>query len=321
MKIFNDIAEASKSINKSVVSIGNFDGVHLGHQQLIMLLKQKSVEYQALSTIITFDPHPRHFFEPESSFQILSTFKEKQNLFSLNGIDCLIKLSFNQELASTDFEVFLESFLLQMLNMKCLLIGYDHHFGNNRGGSLNSMENKLKDKRFEALPVSAYTIYDEIVSSKTIRNELINGNIEKTNLYLGYYYSITGVVISGNRIGRKLGYHTANIKPDNSEKQIPGMGVYAVVCYVNKILYRGMANIGIRPTLDLNKLSIEAHLFDFDDDIYDSAIQIFFLKKIRNEMRFPNLEQLTFQLQQDKERVRKYFAENDFDIKKIIINI
>ncbi len=307
MKILKSLKDyAGKSA--TAVTIGSFDGVHLGHRKVIGDLKKIAQKNHEKTVVISFDPHPRLFFNPEADLKLLTTNEEKARLLADLGVDYLILQKFDRQFANQSPENFVGQ-LVEALNMKDLLIGYDHHFGKDRQGDFNfirSLEPKYLFKTHKIEPV----IIDGIkVSSTKIREALKSGDISLANKLLGYPYQLSGKVVSGNRIGRQLGFPTANIQPDQSRKLLPKQGVYLVKSVIENQPVYGMMNLGMRPTIDGHKLIMEIHFFDFNRDIYGQRIPIYFLDRLRSEQKFESLEALKEQLQKDaqksKEKIKK----------------
>ena len=286
-----------------VVTIGTFDGVHLGHREVISELKRISKLSGGESVIFTFDPHPRIVISPEEdSLRLLSTIDEKIDLIGKLGIDHLVIYPFDKEFSRLSYEDFVRGILVTKMKISSLVVGYDHRFGQGRKGDFSSLELLSRSLNFNVEQLSEFLIDNQVVSSTKIRSSLEAGDILKANHYLGYPYSISGRVIAGKQLGRKLGFPTANIEAFDHHKLIPGDGVYAVVVNTKGKQYNGMLNIGIRPTVNLNAdhKSIEVHIFDFDADIYNSEVTLFFMDKIRDEQKFENIDLLQEQLFKDR---------------------
>lgn len=285
------------------VTIGTFDGVHLGHQKVIARLNEIAKTYAGESVIFTFKTHPRMVTAPnETNLRLLTTLNEKIMLFEKYGIDHLIVYPFDKAFSELSYSEFVEKILVNGIGTKRLVVGHDHKFGKNREGGFEYLK-KCADKfNFQIEQLDALFVEDENVSSTRIRNALENGDIRKANHYLGYKFTLQGKVVNGKRLGRKLGFPTANIEVSDKHKIIPGYGVYAVKVTVNKTGYFGMLNIGTRPTFNKNadNRSIEVNIFDFDGDIYGQEIMIAFYNKIRDEQKFNNIEMLVGQLAKDK---------------------
>ena len=278
-----------------------FDGVHLGHKQIFEKLTSKAKAYGSESVAITFDTHPRMVLQNDAyKLKFINSYQEKIQLIENSGVDHLIFLPFTRDFAKLSTADFVKNILIDILGIKALIVGHDNRFGNKENNNFNSLEDLSKQFKFEIIKADVKTIDNIIVSSSKIREALDKGNISEANKMLGYSYQLSGKVVIGNQIGRKIGFPTANIDLEDDFKLIPSMGAYAVKIECNNIIYNGMLNIGIRPTLNINKLSIEAHIFDFDTDIYGQYIKVYFVDKIRDEQRFNNLDELIIQLKKDK---------------------
>ncbi len=286
-----------------VVTIGTFDGVHLGHQKVITRLKEIAKKHNGESVIFTFYPHPRLVTSTsETNLRLLTTLEEKKMLFEKFGIDHLVVYPFNKAFSELTYSEFVEQILVEKMGTRCLVVGYDHKFGKNREGGFEYLKKCAEKFSFEVEKLDALIVDKENVSSTKIREALQSGDIKKANLYFGYKFSLLGIVISGKQVGRKIGFPTANIVTSDKHKIIPGYGVYAVKVIVNDKNYNGMLNIGSRPTFNKNadSRSIEVNIFDFADDIYEQEITLVFIDKIREEQKFSGVEMLVEQLRKDK---------------------
>lgn len=301
MKVFQSISQF-KSNKKTTVTIGTFDGVHLGHQSLLKKLK---INNSCESVLITFFPHPRMVLQVESEIKLLNTIEEKTILLESNNIENLIIHPFDKAFSRLTAEEFVEDILVKQLNIDTLIIGHDHRFGRNRSATVDDLIDFGKKYNFNVEQISAKEINEIAISSTKIRLALDNGNIKLANSYLGYNYSITGKVVKGLQNGRSIGFPTANILIEENYKLIPKNGVYAVKTTLKNKTVFGMLNIGNNPTIGLNKRSIEVHFFDFNDDIYDEKISLSLLNYFREEQKFNSLEALKEQLLLDKEAVLK----------------
>jgi len=291
-----------KAINP-VVTIGTFDGVHLGHREVISELKRISVLLGGESVIFTFEPHPRLIIAPsEDSLRLLSTKDEKISLIEKLGIDHLVIFPFTNQFSKLPYNEFVTNILVGKMKLSTLVVGYDHRFGQGRKGDFHSLELLSDALHFNVEQLSELLVEDKVVSSTKIRLALTSGDIARANHFLGYRYPLSGKVIEGKQLGRKLGFPTANIETLDDHKLIPGDGVYAVFVKSDGVIYKGMLNIGIRPTVNYNAdhKSIEVHIFDFESDIYNSQITLYFVSKIRDEQKFAGIEQLKGQLIKDK---------------------
>ncbi|MDA3781048.1 MAG: bifunctional riboflavin kinase/FAD synthetase [Bacteroidales bacterium] len=308
MKIYRELNNIK--IKKSVVTIGVFDGVHIGHKyvlkELLKIAKEKNLE----SVALTLWPHPRYVLNKDASkLQLLNTLDEKQKLIGDIGVNNLVVVPFTEEFASLSSCEFIKQYLVDKLKVKELIIGFDHHFGKNRQGGISELEYCAKKYGFEINRLSVKEIDKNSVSSTKIRNSLLDGDIEIANDYLGYNYFVSGIVVAGHKIGREIDFPTANIKLNNDYKIIPGDGVYAVKVYVNDHKYIGMLNIGYRPTVNKENIErcIEVNIFDFQGDIYSEEIRIEFCKKFRKEKKFSSIEMLKQQIHLDKKIIQDFF--------------
>jgi len=291
-----------KAVNP-VVTIGTFDGVHLGHREVISELQRLSAISGGDSVVFTFEPHPRIVIAPEEdSLRLLSTKNEKINLMEKIGIDHLVIYPFTREFSKLSYNEFVTDILVGRMKISSLVVGYDHRFGQGRKGDFRSLEMLSKSLNFRVEQLSQLLVDNKIVSSSKIRLSLDAGDISKANHFLGYRYTVSGKVIEGKQLGRKIGFPTANVETFDRHKLVPGDGVYAVLVETGGKVYKGMLNIGIRPTVNYNAdhKSIEVHIFNFDADIYDSEITLFFVEKIRDEQKFTDIDKLREQLIKDQ---------------------
>lgn len=288
---------------KAVITIGTFDGVHLGHQQIIKLLKAEAAEIGGETVIITFHPHPRKVVSHgKSAVKIINTLPEKTELLDKLGIEHLVVVAFNEEFASQAAEEYIENFLVKNFHPSTIIIGYDHKFGKNRLGDYHLLENMGEKYNYRVKEIPEHVLNQITISSTKIREALLKPDIDTANTFLGYDYFFEGKVVEGNKLGRTIGYPTANLVIENEEKLIPGNGVYAVrlTIGVNEVILKGMMNIGMRPTVDGTKRTIEVNIFNFDEDIYGQVMKVYIHKFLRGEVKFDGLEQLKEQLAKDK---------------------
>lgn len=301
MRVYNDLNNIS--VSKPVVTIGTFDGVHLGHHKVLDKLKEIADQTGGESVVFTFYPHPRQVLTPdEHNLRLLTTLDEKIELLSQAGINHLIVYPFTLEFAKLSYSEFVKSVLVDQIHTSTLVVGYDHRFGKNREGSYDDLKKCADLYGFNIVKLDVL-LEDEVnISSTRIRNALESGDIRQATRYLGYHYTLHGRVVEGQQLGRTIGFPTANIESSEVHKLIPGYGVYAVFAIVDGIRYKGMMNIGTRPTFNNNadKRSIEVNLFDFDGHIYGTAITLVFVDKIRDERKFPDKEALVRQLYLDR---------------------
>lgn len=292
------------NLSSTVVTLGIFDGVHRGHMALIDYLVSVAHAKKCESVVITFSPHPRIVLEPENAnLAFLTTMKEKTALLEKAGIDHLIIIQFNREFSLIPACEFIREILFKKIGNRHLIIGYNHHFGRRGEGDINTIRQCSEDLGFIIEQVQEFSTEDGAVSSSVIREALLKGDLDDANRWLGYYYSISGTVIEGKKIGRTIGFPTANIEPDSGNKLIPFNGVYAVEVFVDNKIHKGMLNIGSNPTVNNNVSfrSIEVNILDFDEDIYGKIITVVFRKRLRDEKKFSGLKQLTEQMETDKQ--------------------
>jgi len=286
--------------NKSVLTLGTFDGVHFGHKKIIEKLIQNSSLCECESLVLTFFPHPRMVLQDNNEIKLLNTIEERTELLKKSGLDNLIIHPFDQAFSRLTAEEFVSAILVDQFNVRKIIIGYDHRFGRNRTADINDLIAFGEKYDFEVEQISAQEIDEVSVSSTKIRNALMNGHVKLANDYLGYNYLLTGVVARGKGLGRTLNFPTANLQIEESYKLIPKNGVYIVQSLIENKLVYGMMNIGFNPTVNGESKSIEIHFFDFDRDLYSKKIQIQLLDRIRDEVKFENIEKLKEQLLKDK---------------------
>ena len=305
MEIYNCIKDF-QPIKNAVVTVCTFDGVHLGHQAIFRTMKQEAEAIDGETVVITFYPHPRIVLGLDSeNLKFINTQGKKINRLEESGIDHLIIVPFNKEFASISSKEFINDLVVEKIHPKVIVTGFDHHFGKDRGGSFDLLSEIGKKEGFKVIKVEAQYINDVPVSSTKIRKLLNSGAVLVANNFLGYEYSITGKVVKGKSIGRDIGFPTANIEVSDEYKLIAAVGVYACrVEYMSK-LYKGMCNIGYRPTVDHGNLTIEVNIFDFNKQIYGEEITIIFVDRMRDERKFENLNELSKQLASDKENTLK----------------
>ena len=307
MKVLTSLS-ALPILRNPIVTLGTYDGVHIGHKTILTQLINKAKETGKDSMLITFDPHPRQALGL-GEISLLSTLEEKINLLSETGLDYLLILPFTKEFSTQGATEFITNVLIDQLNISEIMLGYDHKFGHNREGDVHLLADVLtKTGRF-VTEIPAQDVDEIIVSSTKIRTALIEGEIQTANRLLGYNYQVSGKVVLGNQLGRTIGFPTANIELTNTSKLIPGDGVYAVKLTVEGITHHGMMNIGIRPTVSNSQNRvIEVHLFDFNSDIYGKSVTITVCNHLRREQVFSGIEALTEQLKKDEVNSRRYFA-------------
>lgn len=309
MKIIHSIAEFHCS-HKTIVTIGTFDGVHVGHQKILKNLIRTAKEGGKKSVLLTFFPHPRMVLQKEMDLYLLNTIEEKSLLLDEMGLDYLIIHPFSIDFSRLSAIDFVREFLVNKLNTYQLIIGYDHHFGKNREGNIDQLKEYglLYDFFVEEIP--SQDIDEVSVSSTKIRNALLSGNLKTANTFLGYNYMLNGKVIRGESFGSKIGFPTANLEIKESYKLIPKTGVYIVKTEIDHRVIYGMMNIGFRPTLGGKNKTIEVHLFDFKKDIYGEIITVELFYFLRNEKKFDTIEMLSNQLAIDKKNAISFLSNN-----------
>jgi riboflavin kinase/FMN adenylyltransferase len=300
MKIYHGIDDFTR-LDYAVVTSGTFDGVHVGHQKILNRLREVALKHGGETVVITFWPHPRLVLHPEDrSLKLLNTFEEKAELLKEQGIQHLVRIPFTKEFSQLTSEEFIQKILVQTIGTKKLVIGYDHRFGHNREGSFEQLKLNAPRYGFDVEEIPRQDVDHVAVSSSKIRKALEEGDLETASHLLGQPYSLTGRVVVGDRIGRQLGYPTANIDIDTHYKLIPADGIYAVTVVHGRALYKGMLYIGNRPTVNGTKRAIEVNLFDFSGDLYGESLTLRFHTFIRGDEKFPDLDTLKQQLAQDK---------------------
>lgn len=304
MKIHKDIKDIK--IEQPVVTMGTFDGLHIGHLHVLKQLKQKTEATGGQSVILTFWPHPKKIIG-SGDIELLNTIEEKTELFEKNHIDHLIILEFTKDLAELTYIEFVEKILVDKLQIKHLIFGYDHRFGKNGEGTFEKLNPLARQYSFELHKLEEVRI-GHAVSSTRIRHAISAGHVNEASKMLGYPYQLKGKVIHGEQLGRKIGFPTANLKITCPYKLIPGNGVYACKAYLNGKAIPAMMNIGVKPTInDKKERSIEVHLIDFSDNLYDIEIRVELIKRIREEQKFHSLKELSAQLENDKKYTLKLF--------------
>jgi riboflavin kinase/FMN adenylyltransferase len=303
MKIYHNIDEFVP-VKNAVVTIGTFDGVHLGHRKIIERIKQLAKASGGETVILTFFPHPRMILHPEDqALKMINTMDEKAELLEQLGVDHLIITPFSRDFSNQTAEEYVRDILVNKIGTKKIVIGYDHRFGKDRMGGLAELQQMAPVYDFEVVEIPEQDIHDVAVSSTRIRNALLGDEIELANEFLGYSFFITGKVNRGDQIGRTIGYPTANILIEETYKLIPADGIFAVKVILDGQEHKGMGYIGHRPTINGMTRNIEVNIFDFNRDIYTQSIRMEFLYYVRGDIKFTSLEDLTIQLGKDKEAV------------------
>jgi riboflavin kinase/FMN adenylyltransferase len=325
MKVYYSTA-GIPAFKRAVLTIGTFDGVHLGHRQILEQLKQEAARIDGETVIITFHPHPRKVVSADQpAFHLLNTIEERIELFDRNGIDHLVIVPFTPEFSQQTPEAYIEHFLIEKFHPHTIIIGYDHRFGQGRTGNYKLLEDCCERLGFKLMEISPHVIDENTVSSTRIRHALLESQVDQANSLLGYDYFFEGTVVTGNQLGRELGYPTANIRVENTEKLVPGNGIYVVEAALfdaptaypagspssiatDTPLLKGMMSIGIRPTIADNRRTIEVNLFDFNKDIYGRTLRVYVKHYLRPEVKFDGLEPLMAQLAQDKLDSLRFFG-------------
>ncbi|MDR2414916.1 MAG: bifunctional riboflavin kinase/FAD synthetase [Odoribacteraceae bacterium] len=292
-----------RSICRPVATIGSFDGVHRGHLSVIEALRATAKKLDGHSVVITFDPHPREILYPmEQKPGILTTLAEKTALLEQRGVDHLIVLPFTGETGRVEYDDFVKQVLVDAIGIKGLVVGHDHRLGRGRAGNHENLQRLANEHAFFLARQPVFETRDVSVSSTKIRDALLTGNVQLANDLLGYHYTLTGKVVPGERLGRQIGFPTANLRLDDDRKLLPAPGVYMIEASVDGELHRGLLNVGTRPTVSTTgRLSVEAHLFDFDRNIYGSSLSLSLLDRVRGERKFENINELKKQLLEDKQ--------------------
>ena len=304
MKIVREFENYTENTPK-VLSLGMFDGVHFGHISIINLLKSVAQENNLETAILTFWPHPRKVFNPNDEIKLLNTLNEKLNLLENANLDVVFLKSFDENFRNLTGEEFVRQILVQKLNVKHIIIGHDHVFGKNKSGNFELLQKLSKELDFVVQQLDAVKEGEFNISSTKIRNCLANGNIIGANKMLGYHYSVSGKVIDGKKLGRTIGYPTANIEVDEL-KLLPKKGAYIVEVYVKNKFYKGMLSIGTNPTVNGDKLTVEVYILDFNEDIYGDEITVKFRDFLHEEIKFESLEKLIERLDEDKRLTKEF---------------
>lgn len=302
MRIFDDVSNISKDEN-TVLTLGTFDGIHLGHKKIINKLKKRASTINGRSLLITFNPHPRKVVNSGNGIKLITTNKEKIKLLDEQGIENLLLINFTKEFSQLTSEEFIKKYLLDKIGLREIVIGYDHHFGKGRSGDVNTLRKLGIEYGFDVTMVDALKVENENVNSTAVRKALQEGNIKRVNQFLGRKYSFSGVVVEGDKRGRTLGFPTANIEIDDQDKLLPSFGIYAVNIFVDNEKYNGLMSIGIRPTFySEGTMVIEVYIYDFSKDIYGSEVTVEVVDWIRGEEKFTSADDLIDQMHRDKEK-------------------
>ncbi len=309
MKTFYRLSELPK-LSNPVVTIGTFDGVHLGHQRIIRHLGELAASAEGTSLIVTFHPHPRSIIQANTEIKVLNTLSEKLKLLAHHRADATLVMPFTREFSEISARAYVEEFLIGSIQPHTLVIGYDHRFGRDRSGNIDLLRELAGSHGVRVLEIDPKEVEDAAISSTRIRKALSLGKVNDAAQLLGYPYSLSGIVVKGEQIGRELGYPTANLHLDDNSKLIPADGIYTVLVQARKKRFGGMLSIGYRPTFEGKNRSIEVHLFDFDGNLYGEEIRLHFLKYLRGEVRFSSREELVSAMQRDEQNSRAYLQEN-----------
>lgn len=308
LKLFESINEF-QSTKKTILTLGTFDGVHIGHKKILERLTQNTENGKYESLVLTFFPHPRMVLQEKSEIKLLNTISEKSKLLEKSGIENLVIHPFNESFSRLTAEEFVHSILVNQFHIQKIIIGHDHRFGRNRTANIDNLIAFGAEYGFEVEQISAQEIQDVSVSSTKIRKALQEGNMSLANEYLGYAFFLTGEVVQGKQLGRTIGFPTANIQIKEDYKLIPKNGVYAVKTFIGQKEVFGMMNIGFNPTVNGQKQTIEVNLFDFDADIYGEKLEISLLKYLREEQKFGSVDLLKEQLNQDKKTALEFVSQ------------
>jgi riboflavin kinase/FMN adenylyltransferase len=308
MRIIKDLAEIKRD-EKSVITLGTFDGLHLGHQQIVNEVIEKSNQIDGRNYLLTFDPHPRKVIPGRNDVKLLSTLDEKIEILENLGLKNLFVVNFTMEFSKQSPEEFVKKYLIEGIGLSEIVIGYDHHFGKGRDGDFELLQNMGDKYNFTVTLISEYSVDGETISSTKIRNALLAGDVVKAGKMLGRNYSFKGTVVRGDGRGRKLGFPTANLSVDSEDKLIPAKGIYAAECVVENEKHYGLLSLGSRPTFhDDGRIVPEFYIFDFDRDIYDEEMKVEMVEKIRDEEKFNSVEDLVNQMKNDEVVGRKILS-------------
>lgn len=308
----------TKRDKNTILTVGTFDGVHAGHKVLIESVLSKAKKKNARSVIVTFDPHPRDIINPGSAgIRLLSTLEERRELLADLGVDVMAVIPFDRDFSLLTSEQFVKDVIWEKIGVREFVIGYDHQFGKDREGTIETVQELGRQLGFDAHIVSKQEIENRTVSSTAIRNALENdGNVELAAKFLERFYILNGMIVHGDKRGKQIGYPTANIQPEGTRKIIPKNGVYAVWVRVEGSYHPGMMNIGVRPTFEGEDKTLEVHIFSFNEDIYGKKVQVQFVDRIRDEREFSGIEQLKEQLTNDEKSAKSILNNHTPDIAK-----
>jgi len=300
MRIYQDLSEVSLNKN-TVLTLGTFDGVHLGHRKIINEVVEKTALLEGRSFLITFYPHPRKIISSENNIELLGTPSEKAKMVESLGIENMLIVRFTKEFSQLGPDKFIEKYIVDGIGAKEVVIGYDHHFGKGRGGDINSLKEKGKNSGFVVTIIPAFEIDGIAISSTKIRSAISEGDIKLASKYLGRFYSFSGKVIRGDKRGRELGFPTANLEIENKDKLLPAIGIYAVEFIVKEKKHFGLLSVGKRPTFyNSGEIVPEVYIYDFDENIYDEFVTVNIVERIRGEEKFSSADELIKQMNNDK---------------------
>ena len=306
MLLITDLKQIKETFKNSIITLGNFDGLHLGHQELIRMVTTRAKETGAAGMVVTFRPHPLKILAPEKCPPLISIYEEKIEFFEKLGIDILVKIPFTREFSLMPPHDFVKNILCDLLGAKEIFVGYNYRFGKGREGNIQKLREFGKEFGFTVREIEQISLNGEVLSSTRIRQLLIEGEVEYASRLLGRPYAITGVVVKGDGRGKLLGFPTANIA--SKHMIVPSDGVYAVRIFARDKYYDGVVNIGMRPTFNKYETTIEVHIFNFNEDLYGEEISLFFIKRIRDEKKFANVEELISQIRKDIKIARSALA-------------
>jgi len=297
-------------VPNSVITVGTFDGVHAGHRAIIDTVAEKARQRDARSVLVTFDPHPRDIINPgDAGIKLLTTLQERSEILEELGIDTMVVIPFDRDFSLLSSEEFVRDIIHKKVGVSEFVIGYDHQFGRNREGTIETIERLGNELGFDAYVVSKREVGEKTVSSSAIRNAISeDGNVEEAAEFLQRPYRLNATVVHGDKRGKEIGFPTANLKPEHSRKIIPKDGVYSVRVRINGDWYDGMMNIGTRPTFDGKVRTLEVNLFNFDEDIYGKEVQVRFFNRIRDEKKFDGKEELIDQLKKDEQQAKEMLS-------------
>ena len=307
MKVFKSIGEITPEFRSSVITIGNFDGIHLAHQDILQRVVREAGLRRSRSIVITFDPHPQKVLHPERRpFYLLTTLDEKVKLIESLGIDAVLLIAFTQAFSAMTAEAFVREILWDKLRIQKVFIGHDYAFGNRKQGNEDFLRSMGGMLGFEVESINTFTVNDTTVSSTNIRKAVLGGDVVKAALLLGHPYSLSGTVIRGYQRGREIGIPTANIEP--GKELLPANGVYAVMVDLEGVRHAGVLNVGFNPTFSNEKLSVEVHIMNFDGELYGKGLTVSFIERIRSEVKFESPQKLVDQILRDKAKAEEILA-------------